>query len=156
MRNAHLSRVLLVAGCALVPWIVVLWFTASDAPEWRLAWVGFDTLEATGLLVSAHLLRRGGPRAAFATIATATLLFADAWFDVTTAASGFATSLALAVALELPLTAVCVLAALQALAEPTPPFQPAPTRSLAGQEVQAPNNGEQYMTPYDAQQPAAT
>jgi hypothetical protein len=106
------------AGLFLLPWIAVLWGTLPDAypaQHWRAAWVGFDAAEALGLLTSAWLLRRGDPRAPFAAIGTATLLLADAWFDVMTAGDDVVFSVLLAVGLELPLAAFCVRAAVRSL-----------------------------------------
>ncbi|MCR6484154.1 hypothetical protein M8542_15130 [Amycolatopsis sp. OK19-0408] len=103
-------RLLWAAGLCLLPWIAVLATTLPDtavAQHWRLAWTGFDAAEALGLLVTAWLLARTDPRAPLAATATATLLLADAWFDVTTAGSDVGLSLLMA-ALEVPLALVCL------------------------------------------------
>ncbi|GAA4536857.1 hypothetical protein [Amycolatopsis samaneae] len=120
MRKDLAGRLLLLAGAGLLPWIGVLWATLPDAypaQHWRLAWVGLDLLEAVGLLATAWLVRRGDHRAPLASIGTAVLLVVDAWFDVLTAGPGdLVVSLVLAVALELPLAAVCVVVALRGTA----------------------------------------
>ncbi|WP_406136841.1 hypothetical protein [Streptomyces sp. NBC_01089] len=116
MRNNLVGRLLLAAGLALVPWLVVLWTTLPDpypAQHWRVVWVGFDALEIAGLLTSAVLVRRGDHRAPLASIATAVLLLVDAWFDVMTAGHDVVLSLALACTLELPLAALCAVVALR-------------------------------------------
>ncbi|WP_106977305.1 LPXTG cell wall anchor domain-containing protein [Streptomyces sp. NRRL S-244] len=100
------------AGLALLPWMVVLAKTLPQTAEvsnWSTAWIGLDALLAAGLTGTGLLLGRHDPRAAPLAAATAALLVADAWFDVTTSAPGGAraTALALAVCAELPLAAVC-------------------------------------------------
>jgi hypothetical protein len=79
----------LVAGCvALAVWIVVLGLRLPrvyHAEHWDLAWVGLDVALLVGLAATAWAAwRRRAIIVLFAT-ATATLLLADAWFDVTTA-----------------------------------------------------------------------
>ncbi|KOV73116.1 hypothetical protein ADL01_18755 [Streptomyces sp. NRRL WC-3618] len=116
MRKNLVGRVLLTAGLALVPWLAVLWATlpaSYSAQRWRVAWVGFDALEIAGLLTSALLVRRGDRRAPLATVATAVLLLVDAWFDVMTAGGDVVMSLVVACTLELPLAALCAVAALR-------------------------------------------
>jgi hypothetical protein len=81
----------LVGACiALSGWIIVLGLTLPrryDAAHWNLAWVGFDLALLAGLSLTAWAAwRRRAIIVLFAT-ATATLMLADAWFDVTTARS---------------------------------------------------------------------
>jgi hypothetical protein len=81
----------LVFACiALGAWIIVLGLTLPRqyvATHWNLAWVGFDLALLAGLTSTAWAAwRRRAVVVLFAT-ATATLMFADAWFDVTTARS---------------------------------------------------------------------
>jgi len=107
-------------GVGLVPWVGVLAVTlptTATARHWALAWVGLDCLEAVGLIGTGLLLRRGDPRRCLTAVATAVLLLCDAWFDTTTSAPGadFATALAMALLVELPLAALCVRLALRAL-----------------------------------------
>ena len=105
-----MKRLFWAAGLSLLPWIAVLGLTLPDvvqAQHWRLAWTGFDTAEAVGLLATAWLLGRDDPRMPFAAIGTATLLLADAWFDVATAGSDVGFSLLMA-ALEVPLALACL------------------------------------------------
>jgi hypothetical protein len=80
----------MVACIALGAWIIVLGLTLPrryDAAHWNLAWVGFDLALLVGLCLTAWAAwRRRAVIVLFAT-ATATLMLADAWFDVTTARS---------------------------------------------------------------------
>lgn len=92
--NPHMRRrvieTLMIACIALCAWIIVLGFTLPrryDAAHWNLAWVGFDVALLVGLVLTAWAAwRRRATIVLFAT-ATATLMLADAWFDVTTARS---------------------------------------------------------------------
>jgi hypothetical protein len=109
---------LLTCGAVLVPWLVVLAVTLParyGAAHWALAWVGLDTLEATGLLTTGLLVVRADRRLSPAAAATAMLLCVDAWFDVTTSSSGgdFRMALVMALCAELPLAALCARLALQ-------------------------------------------
>lgn len=103
---------LVACGLTLLPWLYVpatgLPATATAA-HWPVAWVGFDALEALGLITTGLLAARGDRRHALAAAATAALLVVDAWFDTTTAAPGgdFATAVAMALGAELPLAALC-------------------------------------------------
>jgi hypothetical protein len=107
-------------GVALLPWLAVLATTlpaTATVQHWWLAWVGLDCLEAVGLISTGLLLRRGDPRRCLTAVATAVLLLCDAWFDTTTSAPGadFATAVAMAVLVELPLAWLCARLALRAL-----------------------------------------
>lgn len=59
------------------------------------------------IVATAWLLGRDDPRTPFAAIGTATLLLADAWFDVVTAGDDVGFSLVMA-ALEVPLALACL------------------------------------------------
>jgi hypothetical protein len=116
-----MRRLFWAAGLGLLPWILVLGTTLPDvaqAQHWRLAWTGFDAAEAFGLLATAWLLGRGDPRMPFAAIGTATLLLADAWFDVVTAGEDVAFSLLMA-GLEVPLALACLSVAVPRPSVPT-------------------------------------
>lgn len=96
------------AAVLLLPWSLILAVTLPPTYEvhhWRLAWVGLDLAIAFAAGLTAFLLHRRDPRAALTAVAAGTLLLADAWFDVATAAPGLDYNLALAQALllELPL-----------------------------------------------------
>jgi len=104
------------ASVLLVPWTIVL---ARSLPcryvstHWGIAWAGFDTGLAAGLALTGFAILRRAAWLDSAAIATATLLAADAWFDVLTAGSATAIALASAEALvvELPTAALCIWAA---------------------------------------------
>ena len=105
-----MKKLFWAAGLCLLPWIAVLGMTLPDvvaAQHWRLAWTGFDAAEATGLLLTAWLLGRGDARTPLVATATATLLLADAWFDVVTAGDELVFSLLMA-GLEVPLALACL------------------------------------------------
>ena len=114
LRHRWLGRlVALAVGVFLLPWCAVLGMTlpaGTFVPNWSLAWVGLDFTEAVAALLTAVLLSRGSPRASLSAMAGAALLFADAWFDVCTSASGLPRLLAIGEALgvELPLAAAAI------------------------------------------------
>ncbi len=98
----------------LVPWIVFLAVMLPRqyvAGNWRLTWIGFDLALLATLCWAAWTLWRRRPIAIAATIAAATLLLTDAWFDVTTSAVGsdLAISAATAILIEIPLAAALLL-----------------------------------------------
>ena len=110
----------LAVAILLLFWIGVLAATLPDTAHvrnWAEAWVGFDLLECTGLVVTGWLVLRRDPRVVVAASATAAFLLADAWFDIVTSQPDWdvvqATVLALVV--ELPLAAICAVIALTAL-----------------------------------------
>jgi hypothetical protein len=114
---------LIGCGLALIPWLFVLAAglpSSTTASHWSTAWVGFDGLEALGLITTGVLLNRRDPRRCLAAAVTATLLAIDAWFDVTTAAPGADqnTAVAMAVGLEIPLAIVCAVLAARTLPRP--------------------------------------
>jgi hypothetical protein len=122
------SRIVVFFGGAalvLVPWTIGLTRSLPCryvSAHWGIAWAGFDGALATSLaLTSVAALRRVAwlDRAA---VATATLLAADAWFDVVTARSAPAVALATveAVAVELPVALLCAWVVLR-LATPATP-----------------------------------
>ncbi|MCX5195228.1 hypothetical protein OOK31_15180 [Streptomyces sp. NBC_00249] len=111
-RGPRTATVLTGAGLALLPWMVVLARTlpaTAEVSHWSTAWIGLDAMLAVGLTGTGMLLRKGDPRVAPVAAATAALLVTDAWFDVTTSAgtSGQGAALAMALAAELPLAALC-------------------------------------------------
>jgi hypothetical protein len=101
------------AGVAVVllPWCLILATTLPStyqASHWKLTWIGLDCATAVAAGLTAYLLHTRDKRAALTAAVAGTLLTADAWFDVSTAAPGFDHNLSLAEALllELPL-ALC-------------------------------------------------
>jgi len=94
------------AACEIV-WTIYLGFSLPHhyvANHWYLAWVGLDVAEIALLIAAAWAAwHRRAILIAF-TVALATLLFMDAWFDVTTARQGDVfESAMLAIFAELPM-----------------------------------------------------
>jgi len=104
----------LIAGSAviLLPWIAYLAETlpsSVSARHWPLAWAGLDGAMALGLALTAWFAIHRDRRLAFPAASTATLLVADAWFDVCTAAAGRPLTLALIdMCIELAEAAACL------------------------------------------------
>jgi hypothetical protein len=108
----------------LLPWMFYLHLTLplqQVAQHYRMAWVGFDGLEfgqliRTGLYALVPRWRhRVRPHAA----ACAALLITDAWFDCTTTpTSQVASSIVMAVLVELPLAGICWWLALRGPRQP--------------------------------------
>ena len=75
--------------------------------HYRLTWAGFDLIEVLAIYLTAHLAFRLDARVVFPATVLATLLVADAWFDITTSATAQAATqaLILALAVELPAAA---------------------------------------------------
>lgn len=117
-RRHWLPAVLIVGGTLLIPWLIGLAAelpSTTTARHWGAAWAGLDAMEAIGLLATGVLLARRDERGRLAAIATATLLTADAWLDVMTAAAGSGQLIAVGMAIlaELPMAAVCIAAAVR-------------------------------------------
>jgi phosphoribosylamine--glycine ligase len=103
---------LTAGGAGLLPWLVYLAVSLPPSPvawHWPAAWAGLDGMEAAGLACTGVLMLRRDLRYRLTGAATAALLVADAWFDVTTAppGSGELTSLLMAALAELPTAALC-------------------------------------------------
>ncbi len=96
----------------LLPWTIYLGASLPSrqlSPNYDTAWAGFDAILMVTLACTAYFALRRSRYLSTAATATATLLVVDAWFDVlTTPAGQQAQSIVLAVAVELPLAAVCV------------------------------------------------
>lgn len=124
-RPTKLGAALALAGLAMIPWVFYLSATlpasARDA-HWSLAWVGLDSSEALALLATGCFLLRRDNRCVLTAVATAVLLLADAWFDVTSAPPGpdLATAILMAVLAEIPLALLCALLAARVLRTPFP------------------------------------
>ena len=106
-RARRMAALFALAGVCLVPWIVYL---AISLPKrdvdthYRAAWVGFDILLVTSIVMTAYYAFRVDTRVQLPAMATATLLVVDAWFDVMTAGHRQATieALLMAAFIELP------------------------------------------------------
>lgn len=124
-RSRRLGAAFVLAGLAMIPWVFYLSYTlpasARDA-HWALAWVGLDSCEALGTLATGRFLARRDNRCALIATATAVLLVADAWFDLTSAAPGadLMAAAAMAAFAEIPIAVVCTLLALRVLRSPFP------------------------------------
>jgi hypothetical protein len=109
-----LPYLLLGAGLIELPWLLFLADqlpSATNVQHWAVVWVGLDAVEAIGLIVTGLLYRRGDPRAALTAVATATLLLADAWIDVTTSRGDERlVALGMAALIEVPLALICLYA----------------------------------------------
>jgi hypothetical protein len=106
-----------IACClVLAAWIGVLAVTLPRfyrAGDWRGAWVGFDLAELIAFAATAWAAWRGRQILITCLLVLATLLFADAWFDVTldVRTNGFLFSLLSALLVEIPLAIAALLAA---------------------------------------------
>ena len=107
-----------IAAIALLPWTIGI---ATRLPHlavayhWNTAWAGLDVAIAIGLALTSWLSHRRNARVALAATATATLMCADAWFDLCTSAPGSPLVYAAAeAAAELMVAAVCLLIGVQA------------------------------------------
>jgi hypothetical protein len=113
LRRPSLPVFLVASALFLVPWSVWL---ASSLPcrylsqHWGIAWAGFDTALAAALALTGVAALRHAPWLDRAAVAAATLLAADAWFDVVTSRGAAAVALATteAVAVELPVALLCI------------------------------------------------
>jgi len=97
----------LIAGAVLeVAWTVYLGWRLPRhhvAYHWDVAWVGLDVAEILMLVGAAWAAWRRRAVLILFSIASATLLLLDAWFDVTTSGhQGFKGSLTLAIVVEVP------------------------------------------------------
>jgi hypothetical protein len=116
-RRRRLFLVATIVCCVvLAAWIGVLLVTLPRyyrAGDWRGAWVGFDLAELIAFAVTAWAAWRGRQVLIMCLIVLATLLLADAWFDVTldVRTSGFMFSLLSALLVEIPLAIAAILGA---------------------------------------------
>ena len=107
---------MIVCCVVLAAWIGVLAVTLPGyyrSGNWRGAWVGFDVGLFCTFAVTAWAAWRGRQLLIMCLIVLASLLLADAWFDVTldVRTSGFLVSLLSALLIEIPLAGVAILGA---------------------------------------------
>ena len=119
-RLRWLARALVVAGLGMIPRLVLLATqlpASTVAVHWSTAWVGLDAMETIRLLATGTLLLRRDPRCCLAATVTATLIFVDAWFDVTTSQPGpdQLTAILMAAFIEVPVSVLCAALALHLL-----------------------------------------
>jgi len=110
-----------VAGAVvLFPWVAYLLATLPQKEAggaWRVAWVGFDVALAVTLGATGWLVWRRRQLAMVGLVVAATLLFCDAWFDVSLSwgtAEQWA-AIATAALVELPAAALLTVGALTIL-----------------------------------------
>jgi hypothetical protein len=142
----RLAWVYLIVAVGLIVWTV---FLALSLPKenlehhYRLTWAGFDLIEVLAIYLTAHMAFRMDARVVFPATVVATLLVADAWFDITTSTTVQAATQALILALvvELPAAAFSLYVAhrvgrrvRERVAQPehvTDPHPPVPDRAQA-------------------------
>jgi hypothetical protein len=95
------------AAALLIPWTIYLSVSLPKRDidtHYRGAWVGFDLLLVTAIVLTAYFAFRVDTRVQLPATATATLLIVDAWFDVMTAGHRRATAdaIVMAACIELP------------------------------------------------------
>jgi len=144
-RARRLAWAYLIVAVGLVVWTV---FLALSLPKenlehhYRLTWTGFDLIEVLAICLTAYWAFRLDARVVYPATVVATLLVADAWFDVTTSTTAQAATQALILALlvELPAAAFSLYVAhrvgrrVRERARPGPvtgPHRPVPDRPEA-------------------------
>ena len=110
----------IVSAIVLLPWIGLLSVTlreTSSGGAWRIAWVGFDTALFLSFAVSGYFVWKRRQIAPVVMAVTATLVFTDAWFDLTLSwnTPEFLAAVLSALIIEVPLAIVLVLAATRML-----------------------------------------
>ena len=88
VRSRRAALLYAAAAVLLIPWTVYLAVTLPRRDidtHYRGAWVGFDILLVTAIVLTAYYAFRMDARVQLPAMATATLLVVDAWFDVMTA-----------------------------------------------------------------------
>lgn len=114
-------RLYVGVATALIPWTAYLALTLplhQVISHYRAVWVGYDIVLIVVLARIGWFASRRDPRFVLTATAGATLLVADAWFDVMTAATpaGRFGAILEAVLLELPGAVLCALLARRGLA----------------------------------------
>jgi len=129
---------------ALVPWTAYVSVTLPArhvTHHWDVVWTGFDVFEVSAIVATVFALRRHSPLLPVVAAVAGTALVTDAWFDVVTARPGRELGWSLlGLAGELPLAAICLWLALDAISAPAGPASAAdprpterPGRSAAAQ-----------------------
>jgi len=141
----RLAWVYLIVAAGLIVWTV---FLALSLPKenlehhYRLTWTGYDLILVLAIYLTAHRAFRLDARVIYPATVVATMLVADAWFDITTSTSAADATQALILALvvELPAAAFSLYVAhrvgrrvreLARLGQVTGPHPPVPDRAEA-------------------------
>ena len=160
-RARRLAWAYLIVAVGLIVWTV---FLALSLPKenlehhYRLTWTGFDLIEVLAIYLTAHLAFRLDARVVFPATVVATLLVADAWFDVTTSttAADATQALILALLVELPAAAFSLYVAhrvgrrVRELAQPghvIGPHPPVPDRAQAHPALPAESSAPAELPP---------
>jgi hypothetical protein len=110
-------------GYAFIVWAVGMgvwsaWLTVTLphrhlAPNWNIAWGGFDVILAVALISTGVAAWRGSAWLPMCAVAAATILVVDAWFDILTSAPGrqLAEAIVMALVIELPFALFCLVVA---------------------------------------------
>jgi hypothetical protein len=106
-----IAELYLAMVAAMIVWVIYLAFALPErntAQHYDLTWVGFDLMIVAAMFSTAWFALKLDSRVELAANSTATLLFVDAWMDVTTASSTQAliTAVLFAIFLELPIAIV--------------------------------------------------
>ena len=108
-----------IGAVILIGWAAYLGASLPErnvAQHWNAAWVGLDVLIVLGLANTAWRAGHADGRVVIPAAATAGLLVADAWMDISTAArSDLWQSVVVAVAVEIPLAVISILLSRRAL-----------------------------------------
>jgi hypothetical protein len=143
------AALIAVSAALLVPWMAHLAATLPgtvSARHWPMAWAGLDGAEAVVLGATAWLAIRRDRRLPSVAAAAATLMLADAWFDVTTAPQGASTVVALLdMVIEIGVAATCLLLARLARRDPRQLLMQGSLESASGpvgrQDLRLPRSG---------------
>ncbi len=118
-RKRRVATVYGIGAIILIGWATYLGASLPEhnvAQHWNAAWVGLDVLIVIGLTNTAWRAGHADRRVVIPAAATAGLLVADAWMDISTAArSDLWQSVVLAIAVEIPLAVISLLLARRAL-----------------------------------------
>jgi len=109
-RARRIAAFYAAGAVVLIGWAAYLGVSLPDrnvAHNWSAAWVGLDCLIVLALGRTAWHAARADRRVVISAAATAALLVADAWMDISTASrADLWQSVLLAVAVEIPLAAL--------------------------------------------------
>lgn len=108
----RLGWILVAGGAALAPWTVFLLLTLPKnytGHHYKASWTVFDIVLLMCMLVTGIAALRGTRNTTLAAATTGTLLFVDAWFDISGSGSksDFRVALLTAILVEIPLGVAC-------------------------------------------------